>query len=134
MFEHYDLWLRLCAHSDIELIDEPLTLLRTHDNHYSQSGIPMVAGRRLLLTKALGRTMDERLRSVTRQLRQEASLQLANLQSNAHRRAALETLAADCPASFRSISWWSGVLRLLLKMALPRGLLSRYRKRLVVAA
>jgi glycosyltransferase involved in cell wall biosynthesis len=134
MFEHYDLWLRLCAHSDIELIDEPLTLLRTHDSHYSQAGIPMLAGRRLLLTKALGRPMDERLRSVTRRLCQEASLQLANFQSNADRRAALETLAADCPASLRSISWWSGVLRLLVKMALPRGLLSRYRKRLVVAA
>ena len=136
MFEHYDLWMRLCAESDIELIDEPLTHLRTHDNHYSQPGIPMLVGRRLLLEKALGRTGEPRLRKMIAQLHRESSLQLANLQSNTDRRAALQTLAADCPASLARFSWWSGVLRLLVKMSVPRSLLARYRKRtrLVVAA
>jgi glycosyltransferase involved in cell wall biosynthesis len=133
MFEHYDLWLRLCIHSDVELIDEPLTRLRTHSNHYSQAGIPMLTGRRLLLEKFLGRTADPRVREVAAHLRQKTGLQLANLQSSTDRRAALKTLAADCPASLTSISWWSGVLRLLAKMSVPRRLLSRYRRRTALA-
>jgi hypothetical protein len=136
MFEHYDLWMRLCAESDIELIDEPLTRLRTHGNHYSQPGIPMLAGRRLLLEKTFRRATDQRLRKVIAQLRQENGLQLANLQSNTDRRAALQTLADACPAALARVSWWAGVLRLLVKMSVPRSLLARYRKRtrLVVAA
>jgi glycosyltransferase involved in cell wall biosynthesis len=129
MFEHYDLWLRLAACSEVEVIDQPLTRLRTHEQHYSQSGVPMLAGRHLLLSKAYGRATDAHLRRMIGRLRSQSALNLANLLSAADRLAALKTLAASCSYSLPNPDWWRGMPRVVLKMAAPRRLLAAYRRR-----
>jgi len=51
VFEDYDLWLRLACHSEIDLIDQPLIGVRSHDQHYCGGGIRMLASRHRSLSK-----------------------------------------------------------------------------------
>jgi hypothetical protein len=128
MFEHYDLWLRLARYSEVELIDEPLTCLRSHGQHYSQEGIPMLAGRCQLLSKQRGRVTDPRLRLIIEQLHARSALSLANLLANTDRREAMKTLIGSSPNSLRNLDWWMRAPRVLLKIAVPRRLLTLYRR------
>jgi glycosyltransferase involved in cell wall biosynthesis len=128
LFEHYDLWLRLAAHSEVELIDEPLTCLRSHTQHHSEAGIPRLAGRRKLLSKARSRVIDPQLRPIIMQLSGQNALSLANMLADTDRPEALKSLVAGCRYSPRDIRWWVGAARVLLKMALPRGLFVLYRR------
>ncbi len=128
LFEHYDLWLRLARYSEVELIDEPLTCLRSHGQHYSQEGIPMLAGRCQLLSKQRGRVTDPRLRPIIEQLYARSTLSLANRLADTDRPEALRTLIGSCPYSLRHMDWWQGVPRVLLKIAVPHRLLALYRR------
>jgi hypothetical protein len=129
MFEHYDLWLRLAACSQVEVIDQPLTCLRSHEQHYSKSGVPTLEGRHLLLTKAYARSSDPGLRRVIEQLRSRSALNLATLLIETDRLHALKTLVGSCRYSLRNGDWWREIPRVLLKMAVPRRLLAVYRRR-----
>jgi GT2 family glycosyltransferase len=129
MFEHYDLWLRLALLSDVELIDEPLTCLRFHEQHYSQEGNPMLEGRRELLRKTHSRVTDPHLRKIIENLWAQSVLRLANMRADTDRLEALRTLVGGYPCSFRNIEWWRGAPRILLKIAAPRRLLTVYRRR-----
>jgi glycosyltransferase involved in cell wall biosynthesis len=128
MFEHYDLWLRLAHYSEVELIDEPLTCLRSHGQHYSQEGIPMLAGRCQLLSKQRGRVTDPRLRLIIEQLHARSALSLANAHANTDRREAMKTLIGSGSISVRNLDWWRRALLVLLKIAIPRRLLTLYRR------
>lgn len=128
LFEDYDLWMRLAACSDVELVDEPLTCLRLHAEHYSRVGIPMAASRHLQLAKMRARASDSRTRGLAERLYALSALNLATLQANVSRTAALKTLAGSCVYSVRHPDWWKRVPRLLLKVAAPRALLSLYRR------
>jgi glycosyltransferase involved in cell wall biosynthesis len=128
LFEHYDLWLRLACHSDVELIDEPLTCLRSHERHHSEAGIPRLAGRRGLLNKARSRVTDPHLRKIIVRLSAQNAVTLANRLADADRLEALKILLASCRYSSRNIRWWMGVSRVLLKMTVPRRLFILYRR------
>jgi len=128
LFEHYDLWMRLAAQSDVDLIDEPLTCLRTHDEHYSKMGVPMAASRYTLLAKMRSRVTDHRTRQLVERLSARTALELASLHANTSRSAALKALAGSCPHSIRCLEWWKGAPRVLLKVAAPRPLLGWYRR------
>jgi len=127
IFEHYDLWLRLALRSEVELIDEPLTCLRSHEQHYSKGGIPMLAGRNQLLRKFRSRVTDPRLHRVIGRLCAQSALNLANLHADTNRLEALKTLATGAAYAAGNLQWWTGVSRVLCKLALPRGLLALYR-------
>lgn len=129
IFEHYDLWLRLAFRSEVELIDEPLTCLRSHEQHYSKVGIPMLAGRRQLLRKFHGRVEDPRLHRMIGRLCGQMTLDLANLHAETNRTEALRTLLAGAAHASGNLHWWTGASRVLCKLALPRGLLAFYRGR-----
>ncbi len=128
LFEHYDLWLRLASHSEIELIDEPLTCLRSHEQHYSEGGIPMAASRHRLLSKTRALATDAHVRRLVERQYSQSALGLARVYANTDRVAALKTLAGSCACSVRHMDWWMGALRVLLKLAMPRGLLALYRR------
>lgn len=128
LFEDYDLWMRLAARSAVELVDEPLTCLRLHAEHYSRAGIPMAASRHLQLAKMRARASDSRTRRLVEHLYALSALNLASLQANVSRTAALRTLAGSCVYSVRHPAWWGRVPRLLLKVAAPRALLNLYRR------
>jgi glycosyltransferase involved in cell wall biosynthesis len=128
LWEDYDLWLRLALHSDIDVIDEPLTRLRSHAQHYSGPGTRNQENRLRLLKKMHPLATDAHQRSVTDRLIARHTLNLARLYSNSDRLAAARTLMNDCPYSWRYKDWWAGLPWLLLKLLAPRALINFYRR------
>jgi len=128
LWEDYDLWLRLALHSDIDLIDEPLTRLRSHEQHYSSAGARNQEDRLRLLTKMHALATDAHLRSVTERLIAQRTLALVRLYANSDRLAAAMTLANGCRHSWRYLDWWTGVPFVLLKLLVPRVLINFYRR------
>src|SRR5450631_91019 len=84
LWEDYDLWLRLALHSDVDLIDEPLTRLRSHEQHYSGAGSRNQEDRLRLLKKMLPLATDAHLRSLTDRLIARSTLDLARLYANSN--------------------------------------------------
>jgi len=128
MFEHYDLWLRLAQHSEIDLIDEPLTCLRSHESHYSAMGLPLLEGRRALLTKMRRHLTDPRLRRIVEQLYARNALNIASFHADTDRSTAMRAILDGLPGFFTNKDWWTGLPRVLLKVAVPRRALAVYRR------
>jgi glycosyltransferase involved in cell wall biosynthesis len=128
LWEDYDLWLRLALHSDVDLIDEPLTRLRSHEQHYSSSGTRNQEDRLRLLKKMQLLATGAHLCSVMGRLIAERTLNLARLYANSDRRAAAMTLARGCLHSWRYPIWWAGTPIILLKLLVPRVLANFYRR------
>jgi len=126
MFEHYDLWLRLAARSEVEVIDAPLTCLRSHDQHYGMAALPMAAGRHSMLEKMRGRALDAHTRALVDRLYARSALRLAKVQANTSRTVAIRTLLCSCTHGVRHAEWWSGAPGVLLKTALPRAFVALY--------
>jgi glycosyltransferase involved in cell wall biosynthesis len=129
MFEHYDLWLRLALRSNIVLIDEPLTHLRVHKQHYSTPGVASLQSRDRLLDNAARLVRDPHMRSVIRTLRVRTVLDIANAHADTNRITALKTLLHGGRSWWQQLSWWKGAARVSLKVATPRPLLRIYRQR-----
>jgi glycosyltransferase involved in cell wall biosynthesis len=130
MCEDDELWLRLAARSEIDGIEEPLTLVRRHDQH---SGKDVVAwrDRRRVFEKALRACGDAHLMAILRRRRAEMSAGLAQSQAASRMRgSALRTLAASAHYSWRYRQWWRGALRVLVWTLAPlamRNFVRRYR-------
>ena len=131
LFEDCDLWLRLACRSEIDLIDEPLTRVRRcHDQHHRESdhGNSMLAGRHVALGKVRRLATDPRVCSLVERLFAQSTLNQASLRADTDRRAAAMIVLSGCTQSWRSVDWWAGLARRLLKLAAPRGLLGVYRR------
>jgi hypothetical protein len=121
MCEDDELWLRLAVHSEIDGIDEPLTVVRRHEQH---SGDDTTAwrDRRRVFEKALRTSSDARLCHILRRLRAEMSAGLAQSQAAAGRRVnALGTLLSSVHYSWRYPQWWSGALGTTARALTPAG-------------
>jgi glycosyltransferase involved in cell wall biosynthesis len=130
MCEDDELWLRLAAHSEVDGVEEPLTLIRRHTQH---SGDDATAwrDRRRVFEKALRASGDAQLRAVLRRLRAEMSAGLARSQAAAAMPlSALGTLAASAPYSWRYREWRAGAARALLGALAPAPLRARVIRRL----
>lgn len=126
MFEHYDLWLRLAARSEVEVIDAPLTCLRSHDQHYGMAALPMAVGRHSMLEKMRRRAIDARTRALVDRLYAQSALRLARVQADTSRAVAIRTFFTSCTHGLRHGRWWSGAPGVLLKTALPRAFVALY--------
>ncbi len=129
LFEDYDLWLRLATRSEIELVDEPLIAVRTHDQHYSPGdrGASMLASRhRSLLTLARLLT-DRQLHTRVGRMQARSTLDLAAARAESDRPAAVRTVMRGWRC-WRYGEWWTGLPRVLLKLLVPRALLDAYRR------
>jgi glycosyltransferase involved in cell wall biosynthesis len=130
MCEDDELWLRLAAHSEIDGIDEPLTLIRRHGEH---SGDDATAwrDRRRVFEKALRASGGSHLGVLLRKLRAEMSAGLARSQATSGKRfSAVGTLVSSAHYSWRYARWWSGALRALAYAFAPpalRNAVRRYR-------
>jgi len=110
MCEDDELWLRLAAHSEIDGVDEPLTLIRRHGQH---SGTDIIAwqDRRRVFEKALRVSRGGNLDSILHKLRAEMSAGLAKSQAASGKRiSALGTLVSSAPHSWRYPQCWLGAL------------------------
>lgn len=124
LFEDYDMWLRLAHLSNIDLIDEPLTLLRSHEEHYSGGTERVPLNRIRQLDQAESRATSGQQRRVIGRQRVRSQLQLASLPAASSRRAALDTLRTAHRQSWRQLRWWTGLPKILLKIATPPRLLA----------
>ena len=105
-----ELWLKLAAQSQIDGIDEPLTLVRRHGQH---SGSDVIAwrDRRRVFEKALRTPAYAHLRSTLRSLRAEMCAGLAKSQiASGNRAGAVATLFKGIPHSWRYPKCWLGPL------------------------
>jgi glycosyltransferase involved in cell wall biosynthesis len=110
MCEDDELWFRLAAHSEIDGVDEPLTLIRRHGQH-SGSDITAWQDRRRVFEKALRASRSGHLDSILRKLRAEMSAGLAKSQAASGKRiSALNTLFSSAPHCWRYPQCWIGAL------------------------
>jgi glycosyltransferase involved in cell wall biosynthesis len=122
MCEDDELWFRLAAHSEIDGIDAPLTLVRRHA-HHGGDDVTAWRDRRRVFEKALSTSNEPQLRARLRRLRAESAVGLARSEALAARRArALGTLALSAPYSWRYPQWWTGAARTLPRLLAPAGL------------
>jgi len=130
MCEDDELWLRLAAASEIDGVDEPLTLIRRHSQHAGDDATAW-RDRRRVFEKALRTNGAAHLTPVLRRLRAETSAGLARSQAAAAMRlSALTTLATSARYSWRYRKWWRGALRTLAVACAPpalRGFARRHR-------
>ena len=132
MCEDDEMWFRLAAHSEIDGVDEPLTLIRRHGQH---SGNDIIAwqDRRRVFEKRLRASSSGHLDSILRKLRAEMSAGLAKSQAASGKRiSALGTLFSTAPHSWRYPRCWLGALAATAFAFAPqpmRMLVRRYRRR-----
>jgi hypothetical protein len=130
MCEDDELWFRLAAHSEIDGIDAPLTLVRRHGQH---SGNDIIAwqDRRRVFEKLLRTNRSGHLDSILRKLRADMSAGLARSQAASGMRiGVLNTLASSARYSWRYPQWWSGALLALARALAPvavRSIVRKYR-------
>lgn len=132
MCEDYELWLRLAAASDVDAVDEPLTMVRRHAEH---SGDDVTAWRDRLrvIERAFRNGHDGRLGAVLQRVRTEVAAGLAVSQASSGLRVeAFGTLLAAAPHSWSSPRWWRGAVGVAGRAGTPRlfrRLLRRLRRR-----
>ena len=125
-----ELWFRLAAHSEIDGVDEPLTLVRRHGQH---SGSDVIAwrDRRRVFEKALLVRRGRPLEAMLRKLRAQMSAGLAkSLAASGRRWDAFATLCSSAPHSWRyPQSWLAALFSTVCACAPPsvRALARRYR-------
>lgn len=128
-----ELWFRLAARSEIDGVDEALTLVRRHASH-SGSDIIAWRDRRCVFEKALRSGGDERLQPILRRCRAQMSAGLARSQASGGQRLdALATVLTSLPHSWAYAGWWRGAAAATARALVPGAaftLLRRGRKRL----
>jgi glycosyltransferase involved in cell wall biosynthesis len=115
-----DLWLRFADVSELDGIDEPLTLVRRHGQH---GGSDIIAWRdlRRIIEKALRTARDAQFATLLREQRAVTSGGLARSQALFGARTdVLRTVAESAPYSWRYLKWWRGSTYALGRAFAPR--------------
>jgi len=124
-----DLWFRLAARSEVDAVDEPLTLVRRHDSH---SGSDVIAweDRLRVFERLLRKESVEPCEALVRSRRAAMSAGLARSQAASGRRLqALATVLASAPRSWRYRSWWPDALRATVRACAPQPVVTLIRNR-----
>jgi glycosyltransferase involved in cell wall biosynthesis len=117
-----ELWLRLGATSELDGVDETLTLVRRHALH-GGSDIIAWRDRRRVVETALRIDSDPRFTAILREQRALMSAGLALSHALYGKRSdALRTLFASVPYSWRYGGWWSGAWHAAARVLAPRAL------------
>lgn len=131
--EDYELWLRLARRSEIDAVDELLTLVRRHDQHFSAKPIEALQAARYVIERQLCSGDVEHLRSVLLRQRARVIVGLARSRAAAgHRRDAWATLVSGAGCLWRYPRFWPDALTAIALASMPRaalGLLKRLRRR-----
>ena len=124
-----DLWFRLAARSEVDAVDEPLTLIRRHGSH---SGSDVIAweDRLRVFERLLRQQTGEPGEARARSRRAAMSAGLARSQAaSGNRMQALTTVLASVPRSWRYRSWWPDALRATLRACAPEPVVTLVRNR-----
>ena len=125
----YELCVRLALRSEITFIDEPLVLLRHHEEHYFTDDVLALTELRYFFEKMQRLHVAPHMEALLRRRRAELSAGLARGHSASGRRfRALSTLAASARYSWRYRQWWLGALAAAAQAVAPKWLWRRLRK------
>jgi glycosyltransferase involved in cell wall biosynthesis len=128
MCEDDELYFRLAAESEIDVIDETLTLKRRHRQHFGDDATAW-RDRRRVFEKMLRTAGDGRLGPLLRRLRAEMAAGLASSQvSSGKRLSAVGTLVSCVKYSWPYREWWLSAARTLAPPAV-RSFVRRQRRR-----
>lgn len=128
MCEDDELYFRLAAESEIDAIDETLTLKRRHRQHFGDD-VTAWRDRRRVFEKMLSTGGDGRLGPLLRRLRAEMAAGLASSQvSSGKRLSAVGTLVSCAKYSWPYREWWRSAARTLAPPAV-RSFVRRHRRR-----
>ena len=124
-----DLWFRLAARSEVDAVNEPLTLIRRHGSH---SGSDVIAWEDRL--RVFERLLSQERRSPSaRLLRSQRAAHAAGLArsqaASGERIRALATLLSSVPHSLRYRRWWPNALRAVARALAPPVVVSLVRAR-----
>ena len=129
--EDYELWLRLARHSEIDAINELLTLVRRHGQHFSAKPIEALRAARYVLDRQLRSGDVEHLRSVLLRQRARVVVGLARSRAAAGIRGdALGTLVSGVRYFWRYPRFWPDALAAIALALTPRAVLGLLKKSL----
>ena len=125
----YELFVRLALRSEIAFIDEPLVLLRHHEEHYFDDEVLALTELRYFFEKMRRLQIAPHMDGLLRRRRAEVSAGLARGYSASGRRfRALTTLAASARYSWRYRQWWIDAMAAGVRAVSPPWLWRRLRK------
>jgi GT2 family glycosyltransferase len=120
-FEEYDLWLRMSLLSEVRAIREPLALVRSHHEHYTQDRVGVYESRLRLLEKHAASASALGLTAELRAERAKACVALAGAYARRGCRGpAIEALWHGRRSVARVPSLWGRALRAALRAVEPR--------------
>jgi glycosyltransferase involved in cell wall biosynthesis len=120
--EDFDLWLRLAAQSEVDAVDQPLTLVRRHSEHYANATTAIRNVIRVL-DKVLRSESAGQLHPIVRKKRATLSALLARSYVSAGDRVgALGAVLSAAPRSWRYQEWWSGALQATASALAPEAM------------
>jgi glycosyltransferase involved in cell wall biosynthesis len=119
MCEDYDLWLRMAALTRIVAIDEPLTRVRRHGEHYGNSTLALQDGLRVL-DKVLDSSTEADHVASARKARATYAAMLAKRHTTSGRRLeGLTMLFLMIPVAWRYPRWWRVALDAAVAALVP---------------
>ncbi len=122
--EDYELWLRLARRSEIDAVEELLTLVRRHGQHFSAKPIEALQAARYVIDRQLRSGDVEHLRPVLLRQRARVVVGLARSRASAgHPRDALATLLCGARYFWRYPQFWLGALTAIALALMPRAVL-----------
>lgn len=125
----YELCVRLALRSEIAFIDEPLVLLRHHDDHYFKDDVLALTRLRHFFEKMHRLQLAPQRQSLVSRRRAEVAVSLARSYSACGRRVrALSTLAASARYSWHHWQWWLGAVTTTAHTVAPSWLWRSLRK------
>jgi glycosyltransferase involved in cell wall biosynthesis len=127
--EDYELWLRLARRSEIDAVEELLTLVRRHGQHFSSKPIEALQAARYVIDRQLQSGDVEHLRSDL--LRQRARVVVGLARSRAaagYRRDGLATLLPGARYFWRYPQFWPDALAAGAMALMPRAVLGSIRR------
>ena len=130
--EDYDMWLRLAARSEVDVIREPLVQIRRHAEHYADD-ITSLEGWRSVLEKTRGAGLERCMDSIVQGERARVSSMLATRHATCGNRGGLwQTLLQSWPYSWRYRRWWLSAIAATARAYAPASLrtaVRSYRRR-----
>jgi len=127
--EDYELWLRLARRSEIDAIDELLTLVRRHRQHFSARPIEALQAARTVIDRQLRSGDVEHLRSPLLRQRARVIVGLARSRAAAGMHGdALATLALGVRHFWRYVQFWPDALAAIALALMPQAVLGLLRK------
>lgn len=125
----YELFVRLALRSEIAFIDEPLVLLRHHEEHYFDDDVLALTELRYFFEKMRRLQVVPHMDALLRRRRAEVSAGLAKGYSASGKRfRALTTLAASARYSWRYRQWWVGAMAAAARAVAPPWLWRRLQR------